>query len=200
MIIDGGGVVFDDLKHWYYYEGVRLPSVTTILKACGLATNFSTVPPDVLERARQRGVAVHSMCEAIDKGESIPSDLGQFDGYASAYRSFVADSSYRSIAVEVTLHHPRLRYAGRCDKVGWLNGVRALIDAKSSRTMDHKYTAVQCAAYRGAWNAMNPTEQIGRIAGLQLRPDGQYALTEYDAEEAWKIFLHGWELYLWKTR
>ncbi len=59
-------LTFDEARHEYRFHGAVVPHVTGILKPL---VDYSMVPPDRLEIARQKGVAVHKMVEADAKGE-----------------------------------------------------------------------------------------------------------------------------------
>ena len=67
----------------YVVNGVRLPSVTEVLSIAGL-TDFSGVPPGVLEKARVRGTQVHEITEWIDDGLTIGEVFGLDEDDADA--------------------------------------------------------------------------------------------------------------------
>lgn len=65
------GVTFDEDLHVYYTgDGRPLTGVTSLMKKHGLSPDYSTVPPEVLERAAIRGTAVHRALQSYDDGES----------------------------------------------------------------------------------------------------------------------------------
>lgn len=152
------------------------PRVTRVLEAVGLRPNLAMVAPDVLEAARHRGTAVHEASEALAYGyldESlIPPDAAP---YVSALRKFYAESRFEAIAAEVTVAHPAWRFRGHVDLVGWLNGIRILLDVK---TGDATAADVQVAAYFDGWNATRWLEPLQAAAILHLREDGTYRWEE----------------------
>lgn len=61
-------LVFSEEDHGYMLYGKKVPSVSAILKEAGISPDFSGVAPEVLERARARGEAVHlQVAEALRK-------------------------------------------------------------------------------------------------------------------------------------
>lgn len=192
-------LVYSDADHTYQLDGVPVPSVTSVLRAAGLATDYSQIDPAVLERARQRGNAVHELADRLDRGEPPdPFVADELRGYQDSYLHWLTDSGYTPIASEVAVSHPTLFYAGRCDAVGWIGGVRTVIDRKSTAAIDHAQVSVQCAAYALAWDAMRPGEPVASIAALHLRRDGLYRLHPYNLQQASQIWRYALEIYRWK--
>lgn len=193
-------LVFRPELHTYEVDGMRVPSVTQIIKQAGLGTDYTAIPPDVLEKARRRGVAVHSICEAIDNGNDDPFLEPDYRGYATSYERFIQETGYKSEATEIKLHHPKLYYAGCADMLGTIGGQRCVIDRKSTRMIDGTATSVQVAAYRGALMALYPETPIDAVMALHLRPDGIYQIHYYDADEAWDVFQAALRIYQYKNR
>lgn len=163
------------------------PRVTEILADVGLGLDVSRIPSGVLEAGRARGAAVHAAIEAIvygyDGEATIPSEIAP---YLDAYRKFVAESGYETIATEIEVVNTRWRYRGHPDSVGWLGGARIIPDWKTGDDTGSEY---QLAGYRAAWNAEHPTELVTGIAVVNLRDNGTYRFTEISADEAEPIFL-----------
>ena len=66
-------LTFEEERHLYYLNGLEVPSVTTLMKP--LSSDFySTVDPEVLNRAAKRGTAIHNAVENYAKFgiEDIP--------------------------------------------------------------------------------------------------------------------------------
>jgi len=156
---------------------VRLPRVTEILTATGLAPDFGMVPADVLEAARARGAAVHAAAEGDHYGYAV--ELAPDAApYLDAYRKFVAESGHEPLVSEFEVVHAGWGYCGHPDRLGWLVGKRCLLDYKCTESPDLAYAGRQLALYRIAWNAQHPTEPVESIAVLQLKSDGTYRLHE----------------------
>lgn len=170
------------------------------MRAAGLAPEYADIPPAVLERARNRGIAVHAACEAMDKDEPLPPLTDEVKPYVNAYTQFRYDTGLAVIATEEPLHHPHLLYGGIPDLIGTLNKSNAVLDRKSTVDVNHTAVSVQTAAYRGAWNALHPTQPAQDTYALHLRRDGTYRLHRYDADEAWSIFMAALSIWRFKRR
>ena len=80
---------FDEEKHEYSVDGVRVPSVSEILAPLS-ADRYADLNPWMLKAAAARGTAVHEACELIDYGVE-PEEDPETDGYLVAYQSFLLD-------------------------------------------------------------------------------------------------------------
>lgn len=171
-----------EAEHAYYLGSNRLPSVTRILRETGNAPDFSAVDPAVLERARQRGIAVHAACQYLDEDDlDVASIAPEIAGYVEAYQRFLRESGARVIDTEQAVWH-EAGYAGRYDLRAWIGGCRWLIDRKATATIG-EHVGVQAAAYAEANNAMHAVDgsigTVSEIAALHLRRDGRYTLHRY---------------------
>lgn len=185
--------------HSYQIDGQNVPSVTAIIKAAGLTPDYDQIDPVVLERARQRGIACHAMAEAIDKGKPVEV-TEETAPYRDAYVRFIYDSGAQTEGTEEAIYHPSYLYAGTFDWIGRIGGERAIVDRKFTFTVHHQAVSVQCAAYRACWNALNPQAPCAKIFSLHLRRDGSYRLQEYEADEAWQIFLAALAIFRFKRK
>ena len=171
---------------------MTLPSVTQILKAVGLGSDYAGVPEEVLEYARLRGVALHRAIQyhhdgTLDVDSLHPAVQPGF----RAYLEFVADTGHRPIASEPELIHPAWQYVGHPDRVGWLGKDRVILDWKHVASVDVKVGRLQLAAYRMAWNALHLTEPVSRcfLVHLPTNGDGRARLHEVTDPSAEQIFL-----------
>ena len=170
-----GQLEFNEEKHEYSIDGVKIPGVTEILSPI-TASGYSKINPMVLEHAALKGTLVHEWCEMYDYGcaeESMPTEL---IGYCQAYAEFCEVYKPEWIGIEEMVSYKDW-FAGRIDRFGILNGVeRALIDIKtiqSPSTKNHISVCCQTAAYVYAleeWEA-------NRYA-LYLRSDGTFRLMD----------------------
>lgn len=184
---------FDDATHTYTLAGVRVPSVTQILKPL---TDLSGIPREVLEAKRDLGSRVHEACEydaADDLDEaSVEPDVAP---YLAAWRAFMSDSGARIVHSERIVYEPVLRYAGKLDLVLDCGGDRILTDIKTSIVLPHAVGA-QTAGYMRALADTTVT----RRAALRLRPDGAYRLDQLTGADDWSVFMAALTLYRWKER
>lgn len=171
-------IQFDEAKHEYYCDGKRVPGVTEILSPI-TAGGYSKINPAVLEHAAMKGTLVHEWCEMYDYGcadESVPSELAP---YCAAYADFIRDYRPKWEKIEEIVAHKDW-FAGRLDRLGKIDGERAVVDIKtisSPTTKTHISVCCQTAAYALAIDEEN---DFGRYA-LYLKPDGSYRL--FDCRE-----------------
>ena len=184
----------------YLLDGQPVPSVSAILRSAGLAPEYGHVEPEVLERARVRGVRVHEIADALDRDEPIGPVTEELAPYRDAYVQFRYQTAFEVLATEAAVHHPHYLYAGTYDSRGRLNGHHVLIDRKATAEIHPVAVSTQLAAYRGAWNVLHPDDAVEAIFSLHLRRDGTYRLAEYDADDAWRVFQAALEIYRYKAR
>ena len=130
----------------------------------------------------------------IDRGNVLPPSVenGPQNGYISAYRRFLRDTSVKIRDIEkIVVHHP-FKYAGTIDRIVLLNNEKSIIDIKTGQVQD--WHGIQLAAYNLALGNGDP-----RLYGLYLRKTGKYYLKEYSAKYYAEIFLTALEAYRWKT-
>lgn len=184
----------------------ELPSVTRCLEDAGII-DWSMVPPAVLERARDRGTAVHQALHYFDDGELDQDSLDPaLHPYVMAYAQFKNQAQFEPLLVEHMVWSPVYRYAGRMDRVGIMGPALGsakelppgdwLIDFKSGVVLPgHK---IQLAAYA----MLLPEPRKYRRAALQLKPDGSYKLYEYpqrDLQPDFQVFQSACALWHWKA-
>ena len=175
-------LTFDESAHAYYWNGERVPGVTSIL---GPLVDFRGVPLAVLEAKADLGRRVHLATELDDVDDldesSVESDVSP---YLEAWRRFKREKRVEIEAVERKVYHPTYRYAGALDRVLRFDGARFLADIKTS--VEVAATAgPQTAAYLQA----NGDHSISRRAAIQLRPDGSYRVRELNDPQDWPVFL-----------
>lgn len=172
---------FNKENHTYTLGGVRLPSVTEILKFGGLGgSRYFT------EEGRIRGQAVHhAVFLEIDGDLNYGALHPKIKPYVDAWLAFKKQTRFRPIRelCEGPQFHNVLLYGGTPDVVGYLNGRAVVLDVKTGDATTAKY---QTAAYR----------EFPRIAAfgpsrfdLRLRPDGLYRLNEHRGANDWAVFV-----------
>lgn len=182
----------------YYVGDTRLISVTEALRIAGLRS-FEHVPPDVLEKARARGTAVHEFLELLDLGLVEPDDApSEIDGYVRAHQAFVADARWQCHHCEHVVRSEIHGFAGTLDRTGTLaSGLLVLLDLKCVASLDDA-TGLQLAGYEVALREQEPT--IGPLAryALQLRPEGTYRLQRYESRQDVHDFLAAVRIARWR--
>lgn len=183
-------LTFDHDTHRYFWEGAPVPNVTSLLN---LLTDFSSVPPHVLEAAQERGTMVHLICELHDRGEldaaAIP---GELRGYYDAYLKFLGKYPCMWLGVEEKVYHPLLRYAGTADRRGYVEGQRAVLDIKTSEQL-YDSVGPQLSAYLEAYRARGVLPKTGDIErhSLRLGAGGDFKLDVFPKashKTHWAVF------------
>ncbi|MEW5709794.1 MAG: hypothetical protein AB1830_12965 [Pseudomonadota bacterium] len=189
-------LTFDPATHTYCWDGQPVPSVTRILEP---VIDYSRVPPEVLERKRQIGEAVHQAI-ALDLAHDLDEEsvVEPWAPYFLAWRRFLAESGFEPHLFEHRLYHPKYGYAGTLDLWGRLKGKYVLIDTKNTSEL-HPATALQTAAYAEALQAQDGLGTDCRYA-LHLKPDGTYELHPFKERTDFNVFLSLLSLFNWKRR
>jgi hypothetical protein len=164
------------------------PRVTRILQEAGLVSDFSTVPPAVLEAAQRRGTAVHEAMESLAYGYEVELDE-KHGGYLRAAECFLKDYALECVVAEYEVTHTVWNYVGHLDYVGWFQGERILLDWKTSGALELRPVSIQLAAYRMAWEVQRPKEPIAKTWSVQLRKDGTYKRHELNSRK-WDHVFH----------
>lgn len=184
-------LTFDPVQHEYRFAGEVVPSVTQVLKPL---TDYSRIPADTLETARQQGVAIHKMVELDCMGDLDEDGLPEWmRPYFLAWRAFVDESGFVVVASEQRVYHPALRYAGTLDLMGYMPKLKGgdalgLIDVKRSFYADAAI-GYQTAAYALAWNVTGAKPgPCKRRFALRLDPTGRYRLREFANAQDTSVF------------
>ncbi len=169
----------------YRINGVRIPSVTEVLKIAGM-TNFDGIPAANLLAARERVVAVHTWTEAIDLGTIGPSDLPleDIEKYVFAWISFKRESGFTPTLIECPVVNEELRYAGTLDRRGEMNGKVWTIDIKCTYAAT-PVTGIQTCAYDECFHPR------GNIGSVLLKKDGSYRFSAYKNRDYLSAVWHG---------
>jgi len=185
------GLTFEPISHRYELDGVRVPSVTGVLRASGLV-DFSAVPPPILERARIRGTTVHEAIAALNENdldlEAFYRDFDEESGYLRGWETFLSQRCYRPLLNEVRVASRRHQVAGTIDTIGTLDGVAVILDyATGSAAASCK--RLQLAGYEylaREWASDEPLltdffvryPYVKRYA-VELHRDGSFRLEPY---------------------
>lgn len=201
-------ITFDAARHEYRTTDGRLvPSVTQILHATGIATDFEALAArssriaEAIEYRRALGVAAHADCHAYDDDAL---DWNAVDDrvlpYVKAWTVFREQTGLAPIARERRLFHPGLFYAGTLDGVfERFKSELILVDVKLGDPEDAG-AQWQTAAYAEFLALALATAQPGFDAfkfrlqpryGVQLLPTGKAHQTKYTNQPGdWRDFCH----------
>jgi hypothetical protein len=188
-------LVYDAKSHTYRVGGRLIPHITEIVPS-----DYSHVPPRVLEKARQRGTAVHRATELYDQGllnwsTLDPRLVGYLEAWVKARAEYEIEFEFADI--ERRLYHPIDCYGGTGDRPrAWITPPGkhrrlATIEIKSIAKMDENValqTAGQqrCENYRA--RALGIPETVDRW-GIQLKRNGKYFPVPYTDKRHERVFL-----------
>jgi hypothetical protein len=157
-------IEFYPALHEYREGDTLIPSVTQILKSAGVINGFF-----YSEEARERGSAVHELCERYASGGRLDDKGRRLEtlAYLNAFAARVRENGVYAISTETTIDHKidGFRYCGRYDLLAEIGRERVLVDIKSGAPA--KWHITQMAAYALAANPANTLL-------LYLKADGSY--------------------------
>ena len=179
--IAGREVEYYEDGHIYLVDGVRLPSITGMLRM-RFGGKYAGVSPETLRRAADRGTQVHAAIEQYVK-TGAEADLPELRGF----KWLTTHAGWTPIRSEVPLvlcdQRGEAIACGRCDLVMRKGADLCGADIKRTSTFDREYVAAQLnlyrIAYRQSWG-----EEWTRLYGLHLR-EWMRRLIEVPINEAW---------------
>ena len=156
---------FNPALHEYRDGEIVVPSVTRVLKIAGIASDrFFTS-----DAARDRGTAVHELCERYAQGRRVDDTGRQLAGleYVNAFAAWVKETGAYAISTETIVDHTidGFRYCGRYDLLAEIQQRHVLVDIKTGSPA--KWHIIQLAAYS---LAVKP----GIAMALYLKPTGKF--------------------------
>lgn len=188
VILPKPDIDFDEEKHLYTLRGMRLPSVTQIMKPMSLML-YETVPAGTLEDAADRGTRAHEQVSnyVLYGIEEADPDT---EPYVNAFIEFQRSYQPTWVASEYRTYHKVMRYAGTIDLIGYVEpddgtGVD-VVDLKCTAQFHGVMLATQIGAYAEALKSHGV--QVRNRYGLQLLKTGKYRFEK--VEDGYKTFLH----------
>ena len=170
-------LLFFDEGHKYTLDGEELPSVSQLTRFISREI-YGDVGQFNLDRAADRGTAVHKATELLDKYGTVEIDE-DISPYLKAYIAFRKEHKCEWQKIEYATHHPENLYAGTLDRVGTVDGKLAILDIKTSSTIQKPLYTAQLNLYR----EMLP-DPIEQLIILHLRKDGTYKLIDIPIDDA----------------
>jgi hypothetical protein len=165
---------FNEERHEYRFNGVIVPSVTTILKPL---VDYSMIHPERLKAASELGSMVHLTTELYDTDQLDEGDLDPIlKPYLDGWKLFRHEVGFVPDTVEKRMYHPTFGYCGTSDRTGVIRGTKAVLDIKKMMVLG-PVIGPQLAAYKEMHN-LEGAGIVKRYA-LGLRPDGSYRLQEF---------------------
>ncbi len=194
---------FDAERHEYWVGDRRLPSVSEVIRPL---IDYSMVPEERLEFARDRGTAVHLACHLDDLAQLDESSVDEEHVLPRlmAWRKFKVDHDVEIVISEEPMYYSALGYAGTPDKYvrllsaerGRTRRTTAVIDLKTVAQMK-PVIGVQLSGYRLLLEA-HACVKVDLMLGVQLRSDGTYRTHTYGSEVP--TFMSLLTLLNWRTK
>lgn len=174
MIASAPLYTFNAERHEYAIDGVRVPSITQLLKQGGLVDDRYYT-----EESRRRGQAIHSMASDFDLGVDLGDELkvSPYRGYVMAYMAAVAALQPTWEQIEVFDVHPRYRFGGRPDRVGECFGRLTVAEIKSAAKAAHHTVQTGLQGLLVAERKQVEPLSIQRLV-IYLKPTGKYSIEE----------------------
>lgn len=169
-----------DKGHIYMLEGDRIPCVSDLCRFLHREI-YKDAPLWQLEAAADRGTKVHAATEALDKtGQAEIQD--EYLPYLQAYAQFRQEHDVQWELIEYADYHPELRYAGTIDRYGLVDGIRTLLDIKTTYTVYKPLCGASLNLYRLILEARE--KQVERLMILHLKKDGTYRPVWIDIDDS----------------
>jgi hypothetical protein len=170
-------LTFDQTKHEYKIDGVRVPSVTQVI--------WDLLPGyEAGDWYLERGTAVHACAALIAAGLAAGQDFDHdptISGQVAACHRFFAEVKPAVIEIEDQVVSEPYKFAGTLDLLAMLDGKFVVIDWKAH--VDER-CGWQLAAY-----AMCLPVKIATGYGVQLNEDGTYKMTPFKLASYAREFL-----------
>ncbi len=171
--------------------------VTEILSRAGIS-DYSMVPQDVMERASLFGTHTHLACELYDRGTlDISTVHAGIIPYLNSYKYFLDNFAVVIEDIEREVVSERWKFRGHLDRVGIVNGVRTLIDLKTS-TIVLPAVSLQTGGYTYAYHEEEKRKKIRKRLCVQLT-EGIPNLFWYDNPHDEAVFIACLQVARWRA-
>lgn len=177
---------------------MKLPRVTTILKACGMTPDFGFMPPERQQYYLDRGSAVHKACELYDSGQLDMDSIDErIKGYVEGWVKFRNATGGKVSRMEWLVESPEWGYLGHVDRImtglALGSGGDVLLDIKTSRS--YPYSHLQTAAYALAGNLRGIMRGV-----VSLTKRGTWAWEAHKDDSDYDDWLACLRVYKWQVR
>lgn len=179
-------LTFDERPHIYRLNGLEVPSVTTLMNPLSAAV-YGGVDKEVMERAAERGTAVHNSIENWVR-YGIQDVAPKYRGYFNGFLAWAETYKPQILGTECRIYHKFMWYAGTADLPCIVNGDRTMVDVKTTSQLQEMLARVQLEAYVRAYDSHGVS--FDKKAILHLRRDGTFKFEPYQSNdtEAWVTF------------
>lgn len=180
------GLDFEDSTHTYRFDGMEVPSVSSILKPL-VNEKYGGISAKTLNNAANKGTSVHNSIENWIKfgfEDVNPEHRGYFD----AFKKWWNEKHPVVVASEARVFHKTMWYAGTVDLLAYLDSDLVLIDFKNTYATNDMTWQVQLEGYDKALESQGI--QVDGKMILHLKKDGTYAEYKYPSKnpKIWRTF------------
>lgn len=152
--------------HQYIVDGIITPCVSNILAY--KFNDYSGVSKEVLNRAAEKGTALHKAIEDFEK-QGIPSDLKEFKNYQFLKKHYCFENIKNELPV-IYERDGRVLYTGTLDQLIRIDGKLGINDFKRVSAPNKEKIAYQLNFYRLAYE-QSYKEPIEFLSFTHLRED-----------------------------
>lgn len=176
---------YDD-GHLYLVDGVKVPSITEMLKP---KSKYNGINSETLKRAAEAGTEVHEAIERYCK-TGYSSTLPEVRNFQFLQRHYKFNVLENEVPVILLLDKEPIA-AGRLDMVIRMDGMTGGADIKRVTTLDREYLAYQLNLYRIAYRQCYGI-QWEFLRGIQLKDDiRRFVKIPINEDAAWE-YVHEW--------
>lgn len=157
-------VAFDPICHQYFYNGMQLTGVTTLMKKFGLTPDYSDIPLAILEKAAEKGTALHLLLEHYDEGKPV---IAKTDAEKRTIKDYKA-LGLKCLASEFLVSDLSIT-ASFIDKV-YEKGENEveLCDIKTTAQIHERALSWQLSIYKHLFLLSNPKIKVVGLSVLQF--------------------------------
>lgn len=166
-------LIFYDNQHLYEVDGVKMDSVSEILRFLS-REEYGDIDQYRLDNAAERGTAVHKACEVLYKYKSVECSA-EIEPYVMAFLQFLKDHKCDFSDIEKPLADTDLGIAGTPDLCGTVDDEEAIVDIKAQAAVKKTLVKAQLNGYRDL-RIKNGKPEPKKLYCLQLMNDGKYRL------------------------
>ncbi len=167
---------FDPVKHEYRLDGEVIPGITQVLGFLSQRSLQDIPDQDVVERARERGVAAHKSVEAYSRTGEVSNDP-----YLPAWIAFVKSTGFKPTHIEFLIYSARWRFACTIDVLGTLPDGRMFLPDIKTSSWKPKWHPLQTAGQAIALSSHGLCPRDVARANVYLHQDGTYTLDIHES-------------------
>ena len=166
---------FFEHDHIYRLNGVEIPSVSALMEPLS-QKHYGGIDPDILAAASRRGTIVHNAIENFVQF-GVEDIEPAYAGYLEAFKKWWSFRKPEVLGTECRVYHKILRYAGTEDLVCRIGGRIALVDYKTSASVNSMLCGVQLEGYDRAYESHGFNVDTRLI--LHLKRNGSFEEIEF---------------------